>query len=502
MLFDHKYPGTDLHEIDLAYMLAQVQQIKEQIDTLYNNGIVKFADPVEWAINRNYTAGIIVKDAGTSNYYIAKQLVPSGIQLYNTEYWQSLGLMETADYSGEIARLDAEIAVVSTTANQAGQDAQAAGSAAQAAQTAANAAQTTAQSAQTTAESVAGIANSALTTATNAQTAASSAQTTAQAAQTTAENIAGTANAALDAAQSAQTSAQSAQTAAQNAQATADGVAGTANTALSTAQDAATTATSAQATANSIAGTANTALSTAQAAQSAAGSAQTAAQNAQTTANGKVSKSGDTMTGILHMSNKGINFDSSLIDKTTTPASVVNSEPLLYKGVNDQSLGQIRFRHKTDGTLEMRLITQGQNGSNELDIQVQSDGTPSIAVTDPVAWQKAIACATDSDINALTALYNATVKAVSTESSTLSDVIAKFTAIGDIKAVATSQAFNNTILSDNTQGFIIGNRYATNRITVILKTRNNMYQGYIDISNNSLIWHKITTGNQNTYTET
>lgn len=222
MLFDHKYPGTDLHEIDLAYMLAQVQQIKEQIDTLYSNGVVKFADPVEWAINRNYTAGIIVKDAGTSNYYIAKQLVPSGIQLYNTEYWQSLGLMETADYSGEIARLDAEIAVVSTTANQAGQDAQAAGSAAQAAQTAANAAQATAQDAQTTAESIAGVANSALTTATNAQTAAASAQTTAQAAQTTAENIAGTANNALDTAQAAQTTAQAAQTAAQNAQTTAD----------------------------------------------------------------------------------------------------------------------------------------------------------------------------------------------------------------------------------------------------------------------------------------
>lgn len=502
MLFDHKYPGTDLHEIDLAYMLAQVQQIKEQIDTLYSNGIVKFADPVEWAINRNYTAGIIVKDADTSNYYIAKQLVPSGIQLYNTEYWQSLGLMETADYSGEIARLDAEIAIVSTTANQAGQDAQAAGSAAQAAQTAANAAQATAQDAQTTAESIAGVANSALTTATNAQSAAASAQTTAQAAQTTAENIAGTANNALDTAQAAQTTAQAAQTAAQNAQATADGVAGTANTALATAQDASTTATSAQATANSIAGTANTALSTAQAAQSAAGSAQTAAQNAQATADRKVSKSGDTMTGILYMQNKSVTINSSTIDKTTPPQSALNTEPLLFRDANNQTLGQIRFRHKTDGTLEMRLFTQGQNGSNELDIQVQADGTPTIAVTDPVAWQQAIACATAADINTLTTLYDATVKAVSTESATLKKVIDKFTSVGDIKVVATSQGFNNTILSDNSQGYIIGHRYASNRITTIIKTRNNLYEGYIDTANKTLYWYKVQTGTQNTYTET
>ena len=258
MFFDHRYPGTDLHEIDLGYILTKVQDLDDKIRILYENGTVKFADPVEWAINRNYTAGIIVKDANTSNYYIAKQLVPSGIQLYNTEYWQSLGLMETADYSGEIARLDAEIAVVSTTANQAGQDAQAAGSAAQAAQTAANAAQATAQTAQTTAESIAGVANSALTTATNAQSAAASAQTTAQAAQTTADNIAGTANNALDTAQAAQTTAQAAQTAAQNAQATADGVASTANAALSVAEDASADAA--------------TAISAAQAAQNAANS--------------------------------------------------------------------------------------------------------------------------------------------------------------------------------------------------------------------------------------
>lgn len=496
MFFDHRYPGTDLHEIDLGYILTKVQDLDDKIRILYENGTVKFADPVEWNILTNYTAGTIVKEPVTSAFYIAKDNVPSGIQLFNEEYWQSLGLIETADYSGEIARLDAEIAIVSGTANTAAQTAQTANAAAQGAAQTAQSAANTAAAAQQTADNVSGTAQTALST-------AQTAEQTANAAQQTANAIAGTANTALSTANSANTTAQNAASAAAAAQAAAAAAAPKPHDSATDEYGKGTSSrfghVKVSDNLSTSAGSANDGVAaSSQAANTLYNSLQTLIQ----TIAAKVSKAGDTMTGILHMSNKGINFDSSLIDKTTTPASVVNSEPIVFKDMNDQTLGQIRFRHKTDGTLEMRLITQGQNGSHELDIQVQSDGTPSIAVTDPVAWQQAIACATASDINALTTLYNATVKAVSTESATIQNVIDKFTSIGDIKVVATSQAFNNTILSDNTQGYILGHRYATNRISTIIKTRNNLYHGYIDSSTKTLYWYKVQTGNQNTYTET
>lgn len=496
MFFDHRYPGTDLHEIDLGYILTKVQDLDDKIRILYENGTVKFADPVEWNILNNYTAGTIVKESVTSAFYIAKENVPSGVQLFNEEYWQSLGLIETADYSGEIARLDAEIAVVSGTATTAAQTAQTANAAAQGAAQTAQSASNTAAAAQQTAESVSGTAQTALTT-------AQSAEQTANAAQQTANAIAGTANTALSTANSANTTAQNAANAAAAAQAAAALAAPKPHDSATDEYGKGTSSSFGHVkVSNNISTSAGSAADGVAASSQAVNTLYNSLQAVSQTANNKVSKTGDTMTGILYMSDKGIYFNSSSIDKTTTPSSVINSEPIVFKDMNDQTLGQIRFRHKTDGTLEMRLIVQGQNGSNELDIQVQSDGTPTIAVTDPVAWQQAIACATDSDINALTALYNATVKAVSTESATLSDVIAKFTAIGDIKAVSTSQAFNNTILSDNTQGYIIGHRYATNRIATIIKTRNNLYHGYIDSANKTLYWYKVETGNQNTYIET
>ena len=496
MFFDHRYPGTDLHEIDLGYILTKVQDLDDKIRILYENGTVKFADPVEWNILTNYTAGTIVKEPVTSAFYIAKENVPSGIQLYNEEYWQSLGLIETADYSGEIARLDAEIAIVSGTANTAAQTAQTANAAAQGAAQTAQSAANTAAAAQQTADNVSGTAQTALST-------AQTAEQTSTAAEQTANAIAGTANTALSTANSANTTAQNAASAAAAAQAAAAAAAPKPHDSATDEYGRGTGSRFGHVKlSNNISTSGGSAADGVGASSQAVNTLYNNFVNLSNTVSNKVSKNGDTMTGILHMSDTGINFDSSSIDKSTPPANIVNSQPLVFKGMNDQTLGQIRFRHKTDGTLEMRLITQGQNGSNELDIQVQSDGSPTIAVTDPVAWQQAIACATDSDINALTALYNATVKAVSTESATLSDVIAKFTAIGDIKVVATSQAFNNTILSDNTQGYIIGHRYATNRISTIIKTRNNLYEGYIDTSNNKLIWYKVQTGNQTTYTET
>lgn len=336
MIFDHKYPGTDLHEIDLAYVLSQVKNVSDKINTLYENGIVKFADPVVWSITEQYTAGTIVKDSITTNFYISKQLVPAGIQLFNTDYWQSLGLMETADYSQEIARLDTRIDGVSAVANAAETAATSAGAAAasaqaaantasqtatsasqtandayntaNSAQTAANNANQTAAAAQQTANSIASVANTALSTAQAAGSDAADALDAAQTAQDTADGIADTASAAFIMAQAASNDADTAITTAQDAKTTAEGIASTANTALTTALSAAadagaamqvaggvadtadqalSTAQAAQTTANTVSGTATLALSTAQTASNNASSALSAAQAAQTEAAAK-----------------------------------------------------------------------------------------------------------------------------------------------------------------------------------------------------------------------
>lgn len=102
--FYHDYPGTDLHEIDLAYILklcadlkasnqnindwrikhaAEYKTLKDQVDALINS-LVDVVIP--WDSSISYKIFSMVEYQGTN--YIAVQDVPVGIMITNTDYWQ------------------------------------------------------------------------------------------------------------------------------------------------------------------------------------------------------------------------------------------------------------------------------------------------------------------------------------------------------------------------------------------------------------------------------
>ena len=101
--FNH-YPGTDLHEIDLAYILklcanleanndillawkssheSEYADLKDKVDGLINN-LVDVISP--WDSSIAYHIFSIVEYQGTN--YIAVQDVPVGAMITNTDYWQ------------------------------------------------------------------------------------------------------------------------------------------------------------------------------------------------------------------------------------------------------------------------------------------------------------------------------------------------------------------------------------------------------------------------------
>lgn len=102
--FYNNYPGTDLHEIDLAYILklytqigsnmadlmrwkstheSEYEQLKHVVDGLINS-LVDVVSP--WDSSIAYSIFSIVEYQGTN--YIAVQDVPVGIMITNTDYWQ------------------------------------------------------------------------------------------------------------------------------------------------------------------------------------------------------------------------------------------------------------------------------------------------------------------------------------------------------------------------------------------------------------------------------
>ena len=87
--FWNAYPGTDLHEIDLHYVLMQLLQLRKDMQVVIDSQAITFADPITWNITSQYPAyTVVLDDAG--NGYLSRQAVPAGIPLSNTSYWTQI----------------------------------------------------------------------------------------------------------------------------------------------------------------------------------------------------------------------------------------------------------------------------------------------------------------------------------------------------------------------------------------------------------------------------
>ena len=69
--FDHRYPGTDLHEIDLAYIIDEIRNIRLELKNFADINKLHYADPLDWSITTQYPAFTIVRDANTNVLYIS-----------------------------------------------------------------------------------------------------------------------------------------------------------------------------------------------------------------------------------------------------------------------------------------------------------------------------------------------------------------------------------------------------------------------------------------------
>ena len=74
--------------------------------------VPKFAEPIDWVINKEYEPLTIVYYGGNS--YTSKQAVPKNIQLDNEEYWALTG-----NYNAQIEQYRKEVKSTTDTANQA-----------------------------------------------------------------------------------------------------------------------------------------------------------------------------------------------------------------------------------------------------------------------------------------------------------------------------------------------------------------------------------------------
>lgn len=104
MGFFNKWPYSNLHELNLDWVIQQLQALNGKIESeIYQ---YKFADPIEWDIETAYPERTIVYYNGNS--YASLQYVPVGVAITNDAYW-----LKVFDYNAQYSVLEAAIAELS-----------------------------------------------------------------------------------------------------------------------------------------------------------------------------------------------------------------------------------------------------------------------------------------------------------------------------------------------------------------------------------------------------
>ena len=105
-MINQKYPYTDIHELNLDFVLNKIKELNDTMDEWTALNKIKIGGT--WDISKAYEPWTIVDDG--TNGYLSIQAVPEGILLTNTDYW-----MLIANYSGVIIALQSRVTALENT---------------------------------------------------------------------------------------------------------------------------------------------------------------------------------------------------------------------------------------------------------------------------------------------------------------------------------------------------------------------------------------------------
>ena len=106
----NKYPYTDVHELNLDWILARMRQLEIEFDTFEVINKITFSGA--WDITKQYPAWTLVSDNNIG--YVSIQPVPAGVVLNNTDYWRVM-----IDYTAQIAGLQTRVVALENTVGDA-----------------------------------------------------------------------------------------------------------------------------------------------------------------------------------------------------------------------------------------------------------------------------------------------------------------------------------------------------------------------------------------------
>ena len=98
--FQHGWPYSNFHDLNLDWVISVIRELETKITQFVALNTVKYANPFQWDITRQYETNTVVIDPSDGTAYLSVQPVPSGVQITNTDYWTPV-----ADISGIYTQL-------------------------------------------------------------------------------------------------------------------------------------------------------------------------------------------------------------------------------------------------------------------------------------------------------------------------------------------------------------------------------------------------------------
>ena len=83
----NEYPYRNLSDTNLDLILNSIKKIRCDLDNFVNLNTIKYADPINWDITKQYESNTIVVDPYDGTAYISVRPIPVGVSISNTEYW-------------------------------------------------------------------------------------------------------------------------------------------------------------------------------------------------------------------------------------------------------------------------------------------------------------------------------------------------------------------------------------------------------------------------------
>lgn len=81
------FPYSNFHELNLDWVIDEIKKTNENLFDFIKTNTIKYANPLQWDITKQYEANTIVIDKTSGFAYLSTRPVPVGVSLDRTEYW-------------------------------------------------------------------------------------------------------------------------------------------------------------------------------------------------------------------------------------------------------------------------------------------------------------------------------------------------------------------------------------------------------------------------------